>query len=106
VHGGVVGITLFVGNVEALAKGRKVIAMELQGWHTLRHSYTTLLRQNGNDTKVIQDLLRHASYSITANVYDSAVSDEKREAHSGVMRLVATRTSIRSGTEDGRMASA
>jgi hypothetical protein len=38
VHGGVVGITMFGGNVEALAKGRKVIAVELQGWHTLRHS--------------------------------------------------------------------
>ena len=75
------------------------LGIPLKGWHTLRHSYTTLLRQNGNDTKVIQDLLRHASYSITANVYDSAVSDEKREAHSGVMRLVATRTRA----EDGRM---
>lgn len=31
VHGGVVGITMFGGNVEALAKGRKVIAVELQG---------------------------------------------------------------------------
>jgi pimeloyl-ACP methyl ester carboxylesterase len=30
VHGGVVGITMFGGNVEALAKGRKVIAVELQ----------------------------------------------------------------------------
>jgi integrase len=74
--------------------------------HSLRHSYTTLLRRNGNDPKVIQDLLRHASYSITANVYDSAVSDEKREAHSGVMRLVATRTSTRSQAKDGKMASA
>lgn len=82
------------------------LGIPLKGWHTLRHSYTTLLRQNGNNPKVIQDLLRHASYSITANVYDSAVSDEKREAHSGVMRLVATRTSIRAGVEDGRMASA
>ena len=42
--------------------------LPLKGWHTLRHSYTTLLRQNGNDPKVVQDLLRHASYSITANV--------------------------------------
>jgi integrase len=82
------------------------LGIPLRGWHTLRHSYTTLLRQNGNDTKVIQDLLRHASYSITANVYDSAVSDEKRDAHSGVMRLVATRTSIRAGAADGRMTSA
>ena len=30
VHGGVGGITMFGGNVEALAKGRKVIAVELQ----------------------------------------------------------------------------
>ncbi len=31
VHGGVVGITMFGGNVDALAKGREVIAVELQG---------------------------------------------------------------------------
>lgn len=31
IHGGVVGITMFGGNVDALAKGRKVIAVELQG---------------------------------------------------------------------------
>jgi len=68
------------------------------GEDTLRHSYTTLLRQNGNDPKVVQDLLRHASYQVTANIYDSAVSDEKREAHSGVIRLV-TRTSTRTARD-------
>jgi pimeloyl-ACP methyl ester carboxylesterase len=31
VHGGVVGITMFGGNVDALGKGREVIAVELQG---------------------------------------------------------------------------
>jgi len=31
--------------------------------------YTTLLRQNNNNPKVVQALLRHASYSITMNVY-------------------------------------
>lgn len=31
VHGGVVGITMFSGNVDALGKGREVIAVELQG---------------------------------------------------------------------------
>jgi len=82
------------------------LGIPLKGWHTLRHSYTTLLRQNGNNPKVVQDLLRHASYGITMNVYDSAVSDEKREAHSGVMRLIATRTQTRTGPADGRMASA
>jgi len=63
------------------------------------------LRQNGNNPKVVQDLLRHASYQITANIYDEAVSAEKRQAHSGVMRLV-TRTSTRTALDDAKMASA
>src|ERR1039458_1321572 len=70
------------------------LGIPLKGWHTLRHSYTTLLRQNGNDPKAVQDLLRHASYNITANIYDAAVSDEKREAHRGVLHLL-TRTQTR-----------
>jgi integrase len=64
------------------------LGIPLKGFHTLRHSYTTLLRQNGNNPKVVQDLLRHASYQITANVYDEAMSAEKRQAHSEVIRLV------------------
>jgi len=54
--------------------------------NTLRHSYTTLLRQNNNNVKVVQGLLRHASYSITMNVYDEAMSEEKRDAHRGVIQ--------------------
>jgi integrase len=81
------------------------MGIPLKGWHTLRHSYTTLLRQNGNNPKVVQDLPRHASYSITANIYDAAVSDEKREAQRGVLHLV-TRTQTRTGQESGTSASA
>jgi len=55
-------------------------AIEIKGRHTLRHSYTTLLRQNNNNPKVVQGLLRHASYSITMNFYDEAMSEEKRNA--------------------------
>jgi hypothetical protein len=62
------------------------IRIEIKGWHTLRHSYTTLLRQNNNNPKVVQGLLRHASYSITMNVYDEAMSEEKRNAHRGVIQ--------------------
>lgn len=81
------------------------LGIPLKGWHTLRHSYTTLLRQNGNNPKVVQDLLRHATYSITANIYDAAVSEEKREAHRGVLHLV-TRTQTRTEEESGTSASA
>ena len=35
------------------------------GWHTFRHSYSTLLKANGADIKVMQELLRHASTRVT-----------------------------------------
>src|SRR5437588_12942708 len=57
----------------------------IKGWHTFRHSYTTLLRQNNNNPKVVQALLRHASYSMTVNIYDDAMSAEKRLAQRRVM---------------------
>ena len=65
--------------------------IEIKGWHTLRHSYTTLLRQNGNDPKIVQGLLRHSSIKITMDIYDEAVSDEKQRAHRGVIRQVTRR---------------
>ena len=65
--------------------------IEIKGWHTLRHSYTTLLRQNGNNPKIVQGLLRHSSIKITMDIYDEAVSDEKQKAHRGVIRQVTRR---------------
>jgi integrase len=35
------------------------------GWHSFRHSYSTLLRHLGTDIKVQQDLLRHSSARLT-----------------------------------------
>jgi integrase len=34
------------------------------GWHTFRHTYSTLLVSNGENVKVIQELMRHASKSV------------------------------------------
>jgi integrase len=50
------------------------------GWHTFRHSYSTLLRALGTDIKVQQELLRHSSVNITLNTYTRAVTEKKREA--------------------------
>ena len=58
------------------------------GWHTFRHTYSTMLRQLGVDLKVQQELLRHADIRTTMNVYTQAVSAEKRSAHSKVVRMV------------------
>jgi integrase len=58
------------------------------GWHTFRHTYSSMLRQLGVDVKVQQELLRHADIRTTMNVYTQAVSEQKRAAHSKVVRMV------------------
>jgi len=50
------------------------------GWHTFRHSLASLLGQQGEDVKVIQELLRHASSKITADVYQQGHTVAKRSA--------------------------
>jgi integrase len=55
------------------------------GWHTFRHSYTTLLHANGEDIKVVQELLRHGSAKVTMDVYAQAVTEAKRTAQGRVV---------------------
>lgn len=58
------------------------------GWHTFRHSHSTLLHALGVDLKVQQELLRHADVRTTMNIYTQAVPAALREANSKVVRLV------------------
>lgn len=58
------------------------------GWHTFRHSYSTLLRHLGTDIKVQQDLLRHSSARLTLDTYTQAVTPAKREAQNAVVQLL------------------
>jgi hypothetical protein len=60
------------------------------GWHTFRHTYSTMLRSSGTDIKVQQELLRHANIQTTLNTYTQAVSDQKRVANSRVVEMVIT----------------
>jgi site-specific recombinase XerD len=48
------------------------------GWHTFRRTFSTLLKATGEDVKVVQELLRHASAKITLDVYAQAVTPDKR----------------------------
>ena len=61
---------------------RKVI-----GWHTFRHTYSTLLIANGENVKVVQELMRHASTRFTIEIYTQARIEAKRQAQ---QRLVQT----------------
>lgn len=58
------------------------------GWHTFRHSYSSLLRQLGVDLKVQQELMRHADISTTLNIYTQAVASDLRAANSKVVGMM------------------
>jgi integrase len=58
------------------------------GWHTFRHSYSTMLRGAGADIKVQQELLRHSTIQSTLNTYTQAISEQKRSANSVVVRIL------------------
>jgi integrase len=47
-----------------------------------------MLRGAGTDIKVQQELLRHATIQSTMNIYTQAVSEQKRNANSVVVRIL------------------
>jgi len=65
--------------------------IEKIGWHTFRHSYSTMLRSVGTDIKVQQELLRHSTVQSTMNVYTQAIAGHKRAANSTVVGMVFDR---------------
>ena len=52
------------------------------------HTFGTILNANGENPKVIQELLRHANLKVTMDTYVQAVSDEKRKAQSKVVKML------------------
>lgn len=58
------------------------------GWHTFRHTFGTILNANGENPKVIQELLRHATLKVTMDTYVQAVTDEKRNAQNKVVKML------------------
>ena len=61
-------------------------------WHTFRHTYSCLLHANGEDPKVVQELLRHSSIKVTMDIYTQAVTSAKRKAQSRVVELIVPKT--------------
>ena len=61
-------------------------------FHTFRHTCSTLLKANGEDVKVVQELMRHANVSTTMNIYTKALTSAKREAQSRVVDVLLDRS--------------
>jgi integrase len=68
--------------------GEKIGLTKKIGWHTFRHTFGTILNANGENPKVIQELLRHANLRVTMDTYVQAVTDEKRDAQTKVVRML------------------
>ena len=58
------------------------------GWHTFRHTFSSLIKSLGVDAKVVQELLRHASFKTTMDGYTQALEAPKRQAQSALADLI------------------
>jgi integrase len=63
------------------------------GWHTFRHTFSTLIKSLGVDAKVVQEHLRHASFNTTMDGYTQALEEPKRQAQAALADLI-----MRTGT--------
>lgn len=71
-----------------LPVARKLGINKRIGWHTFRHTYSTLLRSTGAELKIMQELLRHSTIRVTLDTYTQAVTTEKRTAQDAVVALL------------------
>jgi integrase len=71
---------------------RKTELQKRVGWHTFRHTYSTLLKLVGADIKVMQELLRHSSVRCTLDTYTRAIMPTKRAAQAAVVSMILTET--------------
>jgi integrase len=58
------------------------------GWHTFRHTFSTLIKSLGTDAKVVQELLRHASFKTTIDGYTQALETPKCQAQAALADLI------------------
>ena len=61
--------------------------------HTFRHTFSSILKANGEDVKVVQELLRHTTSRMTLDTYTQALSPDKRAAQSKVVSMISPKPS-------------
>jgi site-specific recombinase XerD len=57
-------------------------------WHTFRHTYSSTLIANGENVKVVQELMRHASSRFTLEVYTQTKASAKRDAQQRIVEMM------------------
>ncbi len=64
---------------------------KLVGWHTFRHSFSTILIGNGENVKVVQELMRYSNCRCTLEIYSQARIQAKRDAQHRVIQMIVPR---------------
>ncbi len=68
-------------NLRAVAKKAEIPALNI---HALRHTHATLLLQQGQNAKVIQERLGHANISMTLSTYAHVLPDMQEQASDAI----------------------
>jgi site-specific recombinase XerD len=68
-----------------LPAARKLSINKRIGWHTFRHTYSTLLRSTGAELEIMQELLRHSTIRVPLDTYTEAATTEGRSAQEAVV---------------------
>src|SRR6202521_5074781 len=89
--------SLYKAHLEPAAKEIGIVGHF--GWHTFRRTYATLLKGNGEDVKVVQELMRHANISVTLNIYAQAITQTKRDAPEPGCELAARQKRSKPSTD-------
>ena len=61
-----------------MMKEKDVIYMQTMRFHDLRHSYAAASIKNGDDIKMVQENLGHATAAFTLDVYAHATNQMKK----------------------------
>jgi integrase len=64
------------------------LGIQKKSWHTFRHTFSSTLKGNGEDVKVVQELLRHSTSRMTLDTYTQALGPDKRAAQSKVVGMI------------------
>ena len=67
---------------------RKLGIQKKMSWHTFRHTFSSILKGNSEDVKVVQELLRHSTSRMTLDTYTQALGPDKRAAQSKVVGMI------------------
>ena len=73
---------------------RKIGITKRIGWHTFRRTYSSILQDNREDVKVVQEGLHHSSTKMTLDVYAQALTPSKRAAQRKVVTMIRENLSV------------